>query len=118
MNEDKFFKILLAAIRLNGITIIYTSLDTHQKLFARAWKLLTKTDRQKQLPVLVPSPFTGRFAEWDRALIQNQWGGMTLVVGPYMNYVRITLSEDQALRILNELTPELRRPFHRAACVF
>lgn len=111
MHPDIFFRSLVAALRLKGIQFIVTRKDAHH----RYWESVADTVTDERLPYLVPSPFTGRYADVDSALAKLQTGITSwCLAGGY----DITLSTSRAQRILAELSGSDQALVEQAAALY
>lgn len=66
ITEDLLYRSLIAMMKLCGHTIIGTSDNEHHRRLANAIKVIPA---EEPWPVIVPSPLSGAFIEWERTLI-------------------------------------------------
>jgi hypothetical protein len=98
------------------VSYIDTRGDVHHELFAQALKLLDSPQLEslkESLPFFVSSPYTGRFREWDEALLNLQLG-LLGAQNPFYPGVDVRVSPKVAERILGKLG-DLRAVFEQLA---
>jgi len=113
MSDEAFFRLFLAALRASGVSYIDTRDDIHHEKFSAAVERLREAQRRGD-PValcmprgLVPSPITGRFREFDDALVNAQ-RGFTGAQNPFYPGADLILNEEQAVSELEALTKSER----------
>lgn len=119
MNRDDFFRGLLSALRLDGLEFIDTRNDDHHTRFQRVVELLRAHEADfADLPnFFFPSPFTGRYREFDDALLRLQ-RGLLGAQNPFYPGVNVDISENRARRILESFPQEQQTVFRRLAGVY
>ena len=116
MTNDRFFRGFLAALREVGEEFIVTRDDTHHKKFKAVVGLLGQLNEEQQdeLPAFIPSPFTGRFREFEDAILQMQRGFLG-AQNPFYPSVNLDISPERAAAILDQFSPAERELFLRLA---
>lgn len=119
MNRDDFFRGLLSALRLEGLEFIDTRNDDHHARFQRVVELLKDHEEAfVDLPhSFFPSPFTGRYREFDDALLRLQ-RGLLGAQNPFYPGVNVDISENRARRILEGFPQEQRTVFRELAASY
>jgi hypothetical protein len=120
MTSNRFFRGFLAALRINEVTYLNTVDDDHHRRFAQAVRALQEQQRRKdpaalEMPQgLVSNPFTGRFDDFDDALVRMQQG-MLGAQNPYYPGIRLVLTDERAERILEAFDDDQREVFSQMA---
>ena len=121
MTNDRFFRGFLAALRLQGETEIVTKDDAHHRTFDASAHYLNEA-RQARHPgveempdTLAPQVITGRYQDWDDALISLQRGKLLAARNPTYPLVEILFTEDEAKELLQLYTPAQREVFAEMA---
>ncbi len=116
MTNDRFFRGFLAALQQVGERFIVTRDDTHHKKFKAVVGLLGQlsTEQQDELPAFIPSPFTGRFREFEDAILQMQRGFLG-AQNPFYPGVNLDISPERASAILDQFSSAERELFLRLA---
>lgn len=120
MTKDRFFRAFLSVLRLRGVEFIDTRSDVHHVRFARAMDELASlqaedaTLRADLIQPLTPSPFTGRYADFDAALMQAQHG-FAGAQNPFYPGMDLSLDTDQAEQQLEALSEAQRVTLDRLA---
>jgi hypothetical protein len=110
---DRFFKGFMASMVLKQHTVIDTSDEAHQRRFEEVAKRLRQAHQSNggnfsELPqFLAKSQITGRYKDWDDALISLQTGLLS-AQNPYYLSVKINCSQNLAETILHDYSPEER----------
>lgn len=121
MTNDRFFRGLLAALRLQGEKQIITKGDAHHQTFDAAARWLDEARRSghpgvEDMPdTLVPQEITGRYQDWDSALVSLQRGRLLAARNPTYPLVEILFDEGEAEQLLDRYTPEQREVFTEMA---
>ena len=117
MTNDRFFRGFLAALRLQGENQIVTKADIHHQTFDAAARWLEEARRSGHPGVegmpdtLIPQVITGRYQDWDNALISLQRGKLLAARNPTYPLVEILFNEDDARQLLDLYTPEQQEAF-------
>lgn len=123
MNEETFFRALIAALRLAGRDFVETRDDEQHHRFAHVVKRIDEMVAQElpgadALPLLfVPSPVTNRYPELDDALLEAQ-RGLTGSRNPFYPGADLVLTPEYAEAELEDLGPEERVLMEQLAQVF
>jgi hypothetical protein len=119
MRLEDFFQAFFAALRLQDAQFIDTRGDHHQRRFSRVAEWLDEhPDVSDRLGVcFFPSPYNGRHAEFDAALLKKQVG-LLGAKNPFYPGVNLQFSRERAEAILESCPPEDRALFDRLAEVF
>ncbi len=124
MDPCRFVRGLLASLCLEGVTRIVVCGDAHHvrfKLVLEAIERL-KTERRKgaeSLPLFIPSPFTGRYREFDTGLLVGATGITTVSIRAFRApEVSITVSRARARDVLRGFTAPERDLLRELARVF
>jgi hypothetical protein len=123
MNEDTFFRALIAALRLAGRDFVETRDDEQHRRFAQVVQRIDELVAEQApgseaLPQLfVPSPVTNRYPEFDDALLEAQ-RGLTGSRNPFYPGADLVLSPDYAAAELADLGPTVRALVEQLAEVF
>ncbi len=110
---DRFFKGFMASMVLKQHLVIDTSEEAHQRRFEEVAKKLREAHKSNgeefaQLPqFLAKSQITGRYKDWDDALISLQTGLLS-AQNPYYLSVKINCSQQLAETLLNEYSESER----------
>ncbi|MDQ3725264.1 MAG: hypothetical protein M3335_05150 [Actinomycetota bacterium] len=121
MTNDRFFRGFLAALRLQGEKRIVTKNDAHHQTFDAAARWLEEARRSgcpgvDDMPdTLVPQVITGRYQEWDSALVSLQRGRLLAARNPTYPLVEILFDDEEARQLLELYTPEQREVFTQMA---
>jgi len=124
MNDEKFFKGLVAALATSGVEFIDTRGDRHQVAVRRAIDLLrdlqeSGTAGATSMPrALLPRPVTGAYEEFDDALLRLQDLGYDSAQNPYYPGVALTPIRHRAERILSRFSKEEQEVFAGLAQAF
>jgi hypothetical protein len=124
MTNDRFFRGFLAALRLQGENRIVTKGDAHHQTFDAAAHWLDEARRSghpgvEDMPdTLIPQVITGRYQDWDDALISLQRGRLLAARNPTYPLVEILFTEDEAEQLLDLYTPEQREVFTAMAAQY
>lgn len=119
MRLEDFFQTLFAALRIHGLEFIDTRGDRHQALFSRVadWLYEHPKDADRLGVYFFPSPFNGRYADFDAELLKKQVG-LLGAKNPFYPGIHLQFSPERAETILQENTPENRELFRKLAEVF
>jgi hypothetical protein len=109
MGVEDFFQALFAALLHDGVKSIDTRDGQHQERFQRVAEYLDEhAEAADRLGVcFFPSPYNGRFAEFDSELLKQQVG-LLGAQNPFYPGVHLQFSQETADAILNDLAPEDR----------
>jgi hypothetical protein len=124
MTNERFFRGFLAALRLQGESRIRTKDDAHHPTFDAVVKALEDARRAKKAGVeempdtLIPQDITGRYHDWDAALVALQRGRLVTGRNPTYPAVEILFDENEASQLLARYTPEQRAIFEDLACAY
>jgi hypothetical protein len=113
MTKDRFFRGFLAALRKVGEDFIRTRDDAHHKKFEAVVDLMERSGSE-DLPLFIPSPFSGRFREFEDALLQMQRGFLG-AQNPFYPGVHLDITEERAGAILDQYSREERELFLKLA---
>jgi hypothetical protein len=108
MTSEQFFRAFLASLRVHDLEFVDTRNDRHHKRFQLVVDRLRAAQKEhengaEEMPrALVSSPFTGRYQDFDDALVRLQ-RGLLGSQNPFYPGIRLTLSKERAERILNQL---------------
>jgi len=108
LTSEQFFRAFLASLRVRNLEFVDTRNDRHHKRFQLVVDRLRMAQREhengaKEMPrALVASPFTGRYQDFDDALVRLQ-RGLLGSQNPFYPGIRLTLSKRRAQRILDQL---------------
>lgn len=114
ITEDKLFQVFIATLKLSDVNYIDTRLDRHHAQFDQALTVLRAAQERNDRAVarfprtLVASPFTGRFAALDQALLQAQETGISGSQNPFYSGADLPITKRHAQRTLEQLTDEER----------
>jgi hypothetical protein len=119
MTRDDLFRGLLAALREKGIQFIDTRNDDHHSRFQSVVDVLTAERNQfPDIPsTFVPSPFTGRYREFDDALLRLQ-RGLLGAQNPFYPGVNLDITLERAHKILQGYREEEKELFSRLASAY
>lgn len=123
VNEDSFFRALIAALRLADREFVDTRNDDQHRRFAAVVERIDELVAQgeagaEDLPQLfVPSPVTDRFPELDDALLEAQ-RGLTGAKNPFYPGADLMLTKEYAEQELDDLSLEHRRLIEDLARAF
>lgn len=112
LSNEEFFRAFLAALRLRGADFIDTRYDRHHARFAMTVIRLHEARARGAFAAatmpraLVPSPFTGRYREFDDALIKLQ-RGLLGAQNPYYPGIQLIVTPDRANAILARLPDDI-----------
>lgn len=124
MSAERFFRGLLAALRLQHVFFIDTTDDRYHRWFGKVAEALDEARSNgrpgsEAMPrTLKPSPFTGRYAAFDEALILLQRARLLRGHNPFFRKVELIMSEERAEALLGSYTEEERAVFKDLAKVF
>ena len=119
MTRDDLFRGLLAALRERGVEFIDTREDDHHARFQRVVEMLDEVREEfPNVPsTFIPSPFTGRYREFDDALLRLQ-RGLLGAQNPFYPGVNLDISKQRAHRILANYKTEEQQLFANLASVY
>jgi hypothetical protein len=119
MRREDFFQGLFAALRARNTEFIDARGDQHQKRFSRVveWLDAHPKEGQRLGVCFFPSPFNGRYAEFDAALLRLQMGFLG-AKNPFYPGMDLQFSPERAEAILSEMVPGDRNLFSELAEVF
>lgn len=124
VREQSFFEGLVAALASQGVTVIDVRNDRHQVSFARVVGKLRELqdagDRGSlSMPDdLYPGPITGKYEEFDNALLRFQGYGLDSAQNPLYPAIILTMDEKRGEELLEEFGSEERQTFLQLARVF
>jgi hypothetical protein len=124
MTNERFFRGFLAALKLQGESEIVTKDDAHHQTLDAVVEVLDEARRThrsgaEEMPAtLIPQEITGRYHDWDSALVALQRGKLLTGRNPTYPCVEILFNEDEARRLLERYTPEQREIFNDLATAY
>ncbi len=110
LSEEKLYRAFLASLRLHGHDFVDTRNDDHHHRLAAAVEVLAEAHARgdagaTRMPRgILPSPFTGRYSEFDQALLNAQETGASSARNPYYPGADLPVSDQRAKRILSGLS--------------
>lgn len=114
LTEERLYRAFIAGLRLRGHEFVDTRDDDHHRRLTAALALLSEARREEdpgagRMPRGIrPSPFTGRYSGFDRALLVAQETGASGSRNPYYPGAELQMSEQRAGRVLADLSAEER----------
>lgn len=116
---ERFFLAFLAALRIHGIEFVDARGDAHYRRFDSVTDyLLTNRRLANAIPIeLYPSPYDGRYREFDDALLSLQ-KGVSGARNPTYPGVQIVMSVQQADAELQQLSPRSRQLISKLASYY
>jgi hypothetical protein len=124
MTNERFFRGFLAALKLQGEKQIVTKDDTHHLTLDPVVQVLDearRTDRPgaRDMPnTLIAQEITGRYQDWDSALVALQRGRLVAARNPSYPSVEILFNDQEAKELLSRYTAEQREMFRELATAF
>lgn len=124
LTEERLYRAFIAGLRLHGHTFVDTRQDDHHRRFSLAVEVLDRAHEDDdpsaaRMPRgILPSPFTGRYSAFDRALLLAQETGVSGARNPYYPGADLQMSEHRAEHVLAGFTPEERQLLDRMVAVF
>jgi hypothetical protein len=119
MRLDDFFQAFFAALRLQGVKSIDVRGDRHQRRFSKVadWLDRHPEDAERLGICFFPSPFNGRYADFDAELLKNQVG-LLGAKNPFYPGIDLQFTPERAENILQQTGPENRALFSNLAKAF
>lgn len=119
MRLDDFFQAFFAALRLQGVKSIDVRGDRHQRRFSQVagWLDSHPEDAERLGICFFPSPFNGRYADFDAELLKNQVG-LLGAKNPFYPGIDLQFTPERAEDILQHTDPENRELFGKLARAF
>lgn len=119
MRLEDFFQAFFAAVRLRGVEFIDTRGDQHQRHFSRVAEWLDNhPDVSDRLGIcFFPSPFNGRYADFDAALLEKQVG-LLGAKNPFYPGINLQFTPQRAEAILERCDANDRAVFNKLAEIF
>jgi hypothetical protein len=119
MRLEDFFQALFAAIRVEGAEFIDVRGDQHQRRFSHVAEWLSQHPEEAERIGICffPSPYNGRYAEFDAELLNSQ-AGLLGARNPFYPGIHLQFSSHRAKEILEARPAEDRKLFSELAQAF
>lgn len=116
LSTEEFFIGILAKLKLRGINSLSMYLDRHHQQFKEMMDHfydVKKCFPKIQTPLLIPMPESGFYKEFDDAIYQLQYTGLTSVTPEKFPFVKLGIMQYRVQKMFDSYSPQCREFFTR-----